>query len=754
MLRISKKTLFKNSGIFLKISLFLFFIFLIYFCFIFFSFNPKGDPFSSRYGKSMFDRNDEVLSIFLNKDEQWHIKNSTEISPKLSIATLAFEDRDFYSHIGINFGAILRSIYINVKYNKCVGGSTITMQTIKLLFQNKRTYFNKINEMILSLRLESLYSKDEILEMYFNNAPYGGNIIGIAAASLLYFQKNPKDLTWGESALLAVLPHSPGLINVSKNSHLLLKKRNRLLDELHKRGHIDEDNLKLAKKENLPLINRSKNLAPHLAFRFENHVIKTTLDKNIQILLENRLKLYHKKLLNLGIQNVAGMILDTKSREVLAYGASQDFLDIDGFGQIDGILAKRSPGSVLKPLLYALAIDNGIIVPQSKLVDAPTLFSNFKPRNASKKYFGLISAKDSLIKSLNVPFVSLLQEYGYDKFFFNLKEILRFGDNNFERYGLSLILGTKEISIEDVAKLYAGFGNYGEFGDIYYTRDDKRIDSTKQIFSKGSAYLMLDALKNVERVGIDNYFINKKIFYWKSGTSYGRKDAWAAGTSPKYTIVVWAGNFNGDSNPNLFGVDTAGALLFDIVNDLGNVGGEFEKSDDLKEILLDLPTGYRYDVDYKDIESTKALYPKSAKPLRKSPFLVNVFLNDDLQEVNSLHKDFINAKEITKIDLPLSLLEYYKEQNVNIKKEGKGLQILYPKDNLSIIRTKDFGGKNELIARIANINNNNVFWYLDKRYLGVSKNNTMILNLDSGYHTLSVIDSNGDSHSVNFTISK
>lgn len=754
MLRISKKTLFKNSGIFLKISLFLFFIFLIYFCFIFFSFNPKGDPFSSRYGKSMFDRNDEVLSIFLNKDEQWHIKNNTEISPKLSIATLAFEDRDFYSHIGINFGAILRSIYINVKYNKCVGGSTITMQTIKLLFQNKRTYFNKINEMILSLRLESLYSKDEILEMYFNNAPYGGNIVGIAAASLLYFQKNPKDLTWGESALLAVLPHSPGLINVSKNSHLLLKKRNRLLDELHKRGHIDEDNLKLAKKENLPLINRSKNLAPHLAFRFENNVIKTTLDKNIQILLEDRLKLYHKKLLNLGIQNVAGMILDTKSREVLAYGASQDFLDIDGFGQIDGILAKRSPGSVLKPLLYALAIDNGIIAPQSKLVDAPTLFSNFKPRNASKKYFGLISAKDSLIKSLNVPFVSLLQEYGYDKFFFNLKEILRFGDNNFERYGLSLILGTKEISIEDVAKLYVGFGNYGEFGDIYYTRDDKRIDSTKQIFSKGSAYLMLDALKNVERVGIDNYFINKKIFYWKSGTSYGRKDAWAAGTSPKYTIVVWAGNFNGDSNPNLFGVDTAGALLFDIVNDLGNVGGEFEKSDDLKEILLDLPTGYRYDVDYKDIESTKALYPKSAKPLRKSPFLVNVFLNDDLQEVNSLHKDFINAKEITKIDLPLSLLEYYKEQNVNIKKEGKGLQILYPKDNLSIIRTKDFGGKNELIARIANINNNNVFWYLDKRYLGVSKNNTMILNLDSGYHTLSVIDSNGDSHSVNFTISK
>lgn len=743
-----------NNNIF-RIFLLLFFCFLVYFFFIFFSFYPKGDPFISRYSKSMLDRNDEILSVFLNKSEQWHIKNSAEISQKLKIATLTFEDRKFYFHIGIDFGAILRSIYINTRYSKRVGGSTITMQTIKLLTGNKRTYFNKLNEMILSLRLETLYSKDEILEMYLNNAPYGGNIVGVGAASLMYFRKSTKNLTWGESALLAVLPNSPGLINVERNSHLLLQKRNKLLDELYKRGYIDDDNLKLAKQERLPSINRDKNLAPHLAFRFnDTPVIKTTLNKNIQILLEDRLNLYHKKLLNLGIQNVAGMIIDTKSREVLAYGGSQDFFDIDGFGQIDGIVAKRSPGSVLKPLLYALAIENGIIAPQSKLVDAPTFFGNFKPRNASKKYFGLISAKDSLVKSLNIPFVWLLQEYGYDKFFFNLKDILGFSDNDFERYGLSLILGTKEISMEDVAKLYVGFGNYGEFGDIYYIKDAQKSDFVKRLFSKGSAYLMLDALKDVQRVGIDNYFINKKLFYWKSGTSYGRKDAWAAGTSPKYTIVVWAGNFNGVSNPNLFGVDTAGALLFDIVNDLGYLGGEFAKSDDLKEILIDLPTGYRYDVDYKDIESTRILYPKYAKTLQTSPFLKNVFVNQDMKEVDSLNIDFINAKEITKIDLPLSLLEYYKEQNINVKKQGRSLQILYPKENLSIIRTKDFSGENELIARIANINNHNVFWYLDKKYIGASKNNTMILKLDAGYHTLSVIDSHGDSHSVNFIISK
>lgn len=291
----------------------------------------------------MLDRNDEILSILLNRDEQWHIKNSAEFSKKLKIATLVFEDKEFYSHIGIDFTAIIRSIYINARHNKRVGGSTITMQTIKLLTNNKRTYINKINEMILSLRLEFLYSKDEILEMYFNNAPYGGNIVGVSAASLMYFNKSTKDLTWSESALLAVLPNSPGLINVQKNNHLLLQKRNKLLDELYKRGYIDSDNLKLAKQEKLPIIKRDKNLAAHLVFRFDNNpIIKTTIDKNIQILLEDRLRLYHKKLLNLGIQNVAGIIVDTKSREVLAYGGSQDFLILMALGKLMVLLQEEA----------------------------------------------------------------------------------------------------------------------------------------------------------------------------------------------------------------------------------------------------------------------------------------------------------------------------------------------------------------------------------------------------------------------------
>lgn len=741
---------------FVKVLLFLSIILFFCFAFIFFSFNPKGDPFESRYSKTLLDRDGKILSTFLNKDEQWHIKNYTPLSDKLKIATLTFEDKNFYTHIGFDLKALLRSFYLNVVSEKRIGGSTITMQTIKLLQKNKRTYVNKIKEIILSMRLESLYFKDEILEMYFNNVPYGGNIVGIAAASLMYFNKSQENLTWAESALLAVLPNAPGLIHLDKNKDILLQKRNALLYKLRDKNYINDDNLKLALSEKLPNIKRHTNLAPHLAFRFNGVNIKSTIDRKIQIILENKLKNYHKTLLNLGIQNVAGMIIDTKSSEVLAYGGSQDFLDIVGFGQIDGNIAKRSVGSVLKPLLYALAIDDGLITPNSKLIDAPTFFSNFKPQNASKKYFGLVSAKVALIKSLNVPFVGLLQDYGYDRFFFNLKNILGFSESNFEQYGLSLILGTKEMSIEDIAKIYVGLGNYGEFGDILYLKDSPP-PYKKRLLSKGSSYLTLDAMSYLDRFGIENYYKRQNVFSWKTGTSYGRKDAWAAGTSPKYTIVLWAGNFSGESNPNLFGLNISGVLLFDILNALGNLGGEFEKpQDSLKEIRLDSLTGYRYSDDFKDIDFFYALYPNDAKTLRYSPFLKNVFVDRNQNEVNSLDSEFINAKKITKLVLPLSLLEYYKEQNVEFKssKKMRGVKIIYPKNHLKIIRTRDFNGNNELIARIANINQNDIFWYLDKEHIAISTKNTLPLKLGIGEHMLTIIDSEGNSDSVTFSVVK
>lgn len=742
----------------IKILFVCFILLLLYALYVFFSFNPSKEPFIERYSKSVFDANGEVLSIFLNKDEQWHIKDDEPLPPKLKNAILTYEDKSFYSHFGIDLGAILRSLYNNLNGKKRSGASTISMQTIKLLNNSERTYFNKFKEMILALRLESLFSKDEILQMYANNAPYGGNIVGFKTASLLYFNKLPKNLSWGESALLAVLPNAPGLMHLNKNTTRLLQKRNTLLQRLYDKGLLDSDNLKLATSEKLPSINRAKNIAPHLSLRLANSNssvnIYSSLQKPLQLKLESRLKRYHQHLLNLGIQNTAAIIIDTQSAKVIAYAGSQDFFDIKGYGQIDGIVAKRSVGSTLKPLLYALTIDDGLISQDSKLVDAPTFFSNFKPQNASKKYYGLISARTALIKSLNVPFVGLLQDYGYERFFFDLKDIIGFSDSNFERYGLSLILGTKELSMEDIAKIYLGLGNYGEFRNLIYLRDSKD-SAKKRILSRGASYLTLDAMRYLDRLGLENYYKNSKIFSWKSGTSYGRKDAWAAGTSPKYTIVVWAGNFDGSSNPNLFGVNIAGDLLFSILGDLGDLGGEFKKpQDSLHNIKIDLITGYKYSSDYINIGAKETPYPNDAKTLRKSPFLKNVFIDSNDNELNSLDSGFINAKKMTKLSLPLNLLAYYKEQQITPKRAKKSLAILYPKNNIKIARTKDFDGENELVARIANLNNSEVFWYVDKKYLGHSNKNTKSLKLGIGKHSLTIIDSEGESDSVEFSIIK
>ena len=858
---------------------------------LFFSFNPQGDPFNARYSYATFDRNGEILSVFLSADSQWHIKATEPLGEKLTRAIIAYEDRHFYAHFGFDLGAVARSFWHNLTSDKRSGASTITMQTIKLLRGDSRTYFNKFREIIFALRLEWLKSKDEILLLYANNAPYGGNIVGVKTAALYYFGKSPQNLSWGQAALLAVLPNAPGFMHLQRNTERLLQKRNNLLKKLNALDFIDDDNLKLALSEGLPSIRREKNIAPHLSLRLANANkstnfganqsanpnvdspnalnftpnIHTTIDKSLQLRLESTLKNYHQRLKTLGIQNVAAIIVDTHSREVLAYGGSQDFFDIEGFGQIDGIVAKRSVGSVLKPLLYALSIDNGLIVPASKLIDAPTLWANFKPQNASKTFYGFIPAQTALIRSLNVPFVALLQDYGYERFFFDLQNILGFSGNNFEQYGLSLILGTKEFSVEDMAKIYAGLGNYGEFGDLTYLKENSslgapcgdfgnlgrfadakvqshapnsqktpqlppqilELDSSesnksslrgrivdspeasvrstqnksfcyfwllpkvesplplnhnspnsadsaptihkKQFISQGASFLTLDALRRLDRFGIENYYKNQKIFSWKSGTSYGRKDAWAAGTSPKYTIIVWAGNFDGSANPNLFGANIAGDLLFNILGELGDLGGAFaEPQDELKRIKIDEITGYAWDSNYVGLKSRDVLYPKNAKPLRKSPFLKNVFVDSKGDEVDSQSRDFIGAKAITKLNLPINLLDFYKEQKMDFslnyaqntanhanhidKSYKRNLKILYPKNGIKITLTKDFEGANALLARIANLNNSEVFWYLDREFIGAGAQKVRPLGVDFGNHTLTIINADGESDSVDFIV--
>lgn len=727
----------------------------------------NADIFETIYSKSVFDRHNKLLSVFLNKDEQWHLKANHSIPYKLRIAVLEFEDKRFDKHFGIDIFAIIRSAKNNIVYSKHMGGSTISMQVVKLYLKMPRTITNKINEVFQTFALEIKYSKDEILNMYLNNAPYGGNIVGYHSAALLYFNKDCYALTWAESALLAVLPNAPGLFNIEKNRQILQNKRDALLHKLYTKGYFDENILALAQKEPLPSHRIShRNIAPHLSSYLartqkQNNII-TTIDRNLQIILEETIKQYHQKLLPQGILNLAALVVDTQSGDILCYAGSQDFLDIQNYGQIDGIRALRSPGSLLKPFLYALSIDEGIIAPQSLLVDVPLFFSNFKPQNAQKTYKGLVEAQYALQKSLNVPFVKLLQLYGYEKFFFTIQNMAGTKSNNPHHYGLSFILGSKEMNMLQIATLYKGLGNYGAFGKLYTLMDEER-KPLKTFLSQGSAYLTLQTLKELQREGELDYHKEKMAFSWKSGTSYGRKDAWAAGSSPKYTIVVWAGNFTGKANPNILGTKTAGTLLFEILSNLPNNNINFNPPmQDLIYIQVDNFSGYtlsdEYETLFKKQDSNRMrsiLYPISAKPLQHSPFYEKVFIYDG-KEIDSYDEHFIYAVPSLALKLPITVLTYYKLQNINIQKHitthKKNVQILYPTHSLKIRQPKDFDGQKELIIRITNLKNQQVFWYLNKQLVHTSAQHTFKTFLNSGTYNLSIIGEDGSMDSTSFSV--
>ncbi|HEC1753281.1 TPA: penicillin-binding protein 1C [Campylobacter lari] len=731
----------------IKISLAICFLSLCFYIgLVYFSFDSK-DLFKGTYSKVLLDKNKEILSVFLDANEQWHLE-SDFIPQKLKSAVILYEDKNFYSHYGVDFLALIRAFKNNLFSSKRSGASTISMQTIKLLEQNKRTYFNKFNEIIKAFALESAYEKDEILKLYLNNAPYGGNLVGVASAGLFYFEKDLKDLTWSEAALLAVLPNNPGLINLEKNKDKLLKKRNVLLDKLFEKGYFSKDILTLAKAEKLPSFKTRKNLAPHLARRLltDKEKIVSSIDKKIQIKFEEKAKEYSYKLEQKGIKNLAILLADTKTNKVLAYVGSNDFYDFASFGQVDGVIAKRSVGSTLKPLLFAFAIDEGFIVPESLMLDVPTFFSNFAPQNANKKYHGFISAKESLQKSLNIPFVSLLAEYGYEKFFYKLKDILGFEDENFKKYGLSLILGTKELSLEDMVKIYLGLGNYGNFKELLY-EENTFAKKDKKLISDGASFLTLQTLKDLDRAGLRQYDFNT-IISWKTGTSYGRKDAWAIGTSPKYTLGVWVGNFNGEANANLYGVSIAGELFFELLALLEGVNLEFEKPSDLVTIKIENQTGYRY--DYK-FDLKEVLYPQSANVLRTSPFLKEVFMYKN-KEVDSLDENFIHAKKKIILNLPSNAQAFFAKERQNLQNYNQNLKIIYPLDNLNIILPKDLKGSQKLLIKLTNPRKEKLFWYLNQELIFEGKEESLALNLKKGKYTLNIISENGQSDFVTFNI--
>lgn len=731
--------------------------------YIYFNFNIYNVEkiFEDRYSVSVLDDKGEIIGVSLNKDEQWHLKSIDEIPEKLKISVINYEDKDFYKHFGVDFTSLVRAVRDNLIKRRKTGASTITMQVAKSLKPKERNIFNKYIEIIQAIKIDKFFEKDEILRMYLNNAPYGGNIVGYKTASYLYFQKKPDELTWGESTLLAVLPNSPGLMNVEKNQNKLLKKRDFLLKKLYDKKIINKRQYEISLKEPLPDKRYSfKNLAPHLTRRVieerKEKIIKTTIDSELQEKIEKISKDYSDFLKTQGIKNLSVLLIDNKSSEIKSYVGSQDFYDFENNGQVDGIMAKRSPGSLLKPFLYAAAIDEGLIAPCSKVPDVPLYFVNFSPQNANKKYYGIVEIQDALIKSLNIPFVGLLKEYGEEKFFYFLKEVLGFSDDNPSRYGLSLILGTKEFTMEEIGKLYSGLANFGDFrSPIYIDVGTRNFSKESRYLSKGSSYLTLNTIKKLERPGMETLYKEKNPISWKTGTSHGRRDGWAVGVTPDWTLVVWVGNFTGEGNSNLTGVYSAGNLLFRIMKILPKKQKEFQKPNNLVKIKVDEETGYR--LKYQ-IPSKEILYPIDAKPLRTSPYYKKIFVDDNGQEIDSRDENFLNRKEKIILNYPIEVINFFIRNGFDVSNifgntsKKKGIKIIYPTNGLRITIPKDFDGEKDLIIKIANLKNQNFYWYLNGEYLYKTRDREKNLKLGNGKYQLTIISEEGDMEKINFEI--
>ena len=731
----------------------LFILLFIYLIKVYITYDPKKLVEEVNYSKVVLDRKGQILSVFLNNEEEFHIKYDGEVPETLKTAVINYEDKKFYSHSGVDYPRILKSFFNNMTGRKKMGASTISMQVVKLLEPKKRTYFNKLVEVVKAYKLESEFSKEEILKIYLNNVPYGSNIVGYSGAIKMYFNKEVKDLSYAEATLLAVLPNSPGILNLKKNNDKLEAKRNRLLKTLLDRKLIDERQYKFSLLEKFPnKIYYYEKKAPQFSIFLKNKypekIIKSTLDYNLQKKLEKIVHDYSNAMKDVGINNAAVLVVNNKTKEVLAYVASQDFYDKRNNGEIDGLQAKRSPASLLKPFLFALSIDDGLIVPDSIYPDVPIYFGNFYPKNSSNTFTGMVKIEEALIKSLNIPFVKLLSDYGVDRFYYFLENNDNYPEDRFDKYGLSLILGTREMRPVDIGKLYMGLANYGKVSNLKYTLTEDKPKEYQQ-FSRGASYLTLETLSRVVRPGNEKLYSEQRPISWKTGTSYGMKDAWSVGVSPDYTVLVWLGNFNQKSIFSLSGVETAGNLLFKVFNIVDINSKTFEKpTDDLKEIEIDEKTGYR---KFYDVESKKVFYPKDAKLLRISPYYKKIFVDENDMEIDSRSPNFDKRKEKIVIEYPIEVSNYF---FLNGVRENKNVKIAYPVQNLNIFVPKDFDGYKKVAMKLYNPNNEYVYWYLDEDYVGYSNEKEKFFELDIGKHKLTIVTENGAREEVKFKINK
>ncbi len=542
---------------------------------------PLSQSFAS--STAIFDVHGKLLRLTLSDDDKFRLWTPlNEISPTLIEATLLHEDRHFNMHPGINPFALGRGAWRTYFTNeRRQGGSTITMQLARLKYRlNSRSVAGKMKQILRAAQLEMSYSKNDILEAYLNLVPYGANIEGVGAGSLIYFSKRAEKLTLPEALTLTVIPQSPA--RRGGNSEPLLEARAALFKEWLE-VHPDDaaKAAQIAAPFKLGVIDDLPFLAPHAvegllaSARIANSAkaknesateIRATLDLRQQRLLERHLRAYVSNHNRMGIRNASAMLLDYRTMEVKALVGSADFFNADIDGQVNGTLGKRSPGSTLKPFVYALGIDQGVLHPATVLRDLPSSFGPFSPENFDGQFVGPITAKDALIKSRNIPAVQVSAKLSKPSLYDFLKAAGVTRMKPEAHYGLGLVLGGGEVTMEEMVTLYAALANGGELKPIRYSTAAEKAAPGIRLMSEEAAYITLDMLKDNPRPNESAFATQRHAVHWKTGTSYGFRDAWSVGVFGPYVLAVWIGNFDGEANPAFIGATAAAPLFFQLVD--------------------------------------------------------------------------------------------------------------------------------------------------------------------------------------------
>lgn len=739
--------------------------------------------FDSPYATVIESSEGELLAAKIARDGQWRFPAQDSVPEKFKKCLVYFEDEHFYHHPGFNPVAMVKAFQQNRSTGRVVrGGSTLTQQVIRLSRQNKkRTYFEKAIEIVLATRLECRHSKEKILELYAAHAPFGGNVVGLEMASWRYFGVQSYQLSWAESATLAVLPNAPSLIYPGKNQVKLLRKRNALLLKLYHEKVIDQLTYELAVKEPLP--QKPYNLpqiAPHLLQRIaktdEGKRIKTTVAISLQNRVNQIAQQYYNQYKQNEVHNLAIMVIDIQNRNVISYVGNSP-TDKDHDKDVDIIGAPRSTGSVLKPLLFASMLDEGELLPNTLVADIPTQISGYSPQNFNLTFDGAVPAQRALSRSLNIPSVLMLQEHGVNKFYELTQKLkLRNINQHPDHYGLSLILGGAESNLWDLCRAYANMsatinyfnqsnGKYRskEFAELNYVNDfqqDFGDDSFQQnIFGAGAIYLTYNAMKEVNRPEGDEawkFYDSSLELAWKTGTSFGNRDAWAIGTNSRYVVGVWVGNANGEGRPELTGVDSAAPILFDVFNLLPRKKWFQPPLNDLEYAEVCKQSGH---LAQDDCPKIKQLITRSGKKTAICPYHKLVHLDATRQfRVNSSCEDVDKIVTTKWFILPPVMEWYYKSLHIDYKTvppyradcqptQQAVMDFIYPKTNSKIYLTKDFNSKVQpVIVKVAHSNREaKLFWYVDNDYKGTTQTfHEMPIAAETGVHYITVADEFGN----------